>query len=600
MEHKAARRWATTRRTAAVGSALLVLTACVSTDDGDGTTDAAGDENLGLAGCVDDPNTCNTGERADGGDMTWIVTSLPGAWNTFSPEGGSVYATQMLHGIYPHVGNYLPDRVTYEWNMDLLAEEPELISEDPQTWQYVLRDEAVWDDGTPITADDFIITWKLGTAPEKGLCEGCRPRATTSYDQIAGIEGSDDGKTVTVTLEDGQFNAEWFTLFNVDDVGSGIMPAHVAEQNGFDIEDPAGVGAYFEWLQATMPTFSGGPYRIVEGDLENQVIKEPNENWYGEVQPTLDTLIVRFINDQSAWVPALSNGEVHGASPIQLVEDLYRAIDEVPDVETVVHTGPSWEHVDFNLDVPAFADPALRHAIFTAIDAANIAERHFAEVFPDYRVRTNHIFSQENPYHEDVVAGSGHGTGDEAAALEILEDAGYEFDGTTLTLDGEQIGPFRLRAAADAVRATSMELIQADLAEIGVGVEIEPTDDLGGTLSTQDYDIALFGWSGSPAFVTSPATFWHSESGSNFGKYNNPEVDAIIEQIDLTVSQEEAAELANQAAALVVEDAYSMPLYDTPVFFFVNDDFVNVRDNTAGSLRGLYNNHEWGVGAGAQ
>ncbi len=80
----------------------------------------------------------------------------------------------------------------------------------------------------------------------------------------------------------------------------------------------------FEWLNDTMPTFPGGPYRLVEGDLENQVIKEPNDNWYGQEPVTLDTLVIRFINDEGAWVPALANSEVDGASPPQFNEDVIR------------------------------------------------------------------------------------------------------------------------------------------------------------------------------------------------------------------------------------------------------------------------------------
>src|SRR5690606_39810675 len=62
----------------------------------------------GLADCAEHPNTCNSGERADGGDITWIVDSLPGAWATLSPEGGSVYTLQMLHGTLPHTGHWEP------------------------------------------------------------------------------------------------------------------------------------------------------------------------------------------------------------------------------------------------------------------------------------------------------------------------------------------------------------------------------------------------------------------------------------------------------------------------------------------------------------
>src|SRR5690606_18347591 len=102
---------------ASLTAAFLVLTACAPQEGGGGATD-------GLADCAEHPNTCNSGERADGGDITWIVDSLPGAWATLSPEGGSVYTLQMLHGTLPHTGHWEPDGATFTPNLDLLAEEP--------------------------------------------------------------------------------------------------------------------------------------------------------------------------------------------------------------------------------------------------------------------------------------------------------------------------------------------------------------------------------------------------------------------------------------------------------------------------------------------
>lgn len=573
---------------------VLAVGACAGGADDGGGDDAAA-VGPGFEDCPDDPNGCNGGERAEGGSITWAINTLPGAWNTYSPEGGSVYTAQMLHGIYPHTGTWEPDRTTFQHNFDLLAEEPQLLGEDPFTFTFTIREEAVWDDGTPITADDFIVSWKLGTSEAEGHCTGCRPRSTGRYDQVASIEGSGGGKTVTVMLKDGEANPEWFGMFGSDDIGGGLMPAHVAEANGFDLSDPAGVGQYFEWLNSTMPTFSGGPYRLVEGDLENQVIKEPNAEWYGEEPVTLETYVLRFLTDQGAWVPALANGEIQGGSPPQFNEDIVRELQGMEDVNVNLGPGPSWEHVDFNLDVPAFQDVELRRAIFTAIDVEAVATQTVGELVPDVTIRTNHTFSADSPHHVDVMSASGQGSGDVEAALAILEDAGYEFDGTTLTRDGQQIGPFRLRSTGDLLRATAMELIQAQLAQIGVEVTIEPTDDLGGMLAEQDYDIAQYGWSGSPFFTEDPFTQWHSTSESNFGRYSNPEVDELITQALNAPTLDETAELINQATEILVSDAYVLPIMDSPVYAFVSDEYVNVRDNAGSSLRAIYNNHEWGL-----
>lgn len=577
---------------AATAAAALLLSACTPAPK-----DADIGAGRGFGGCDQNPNACNSADRAQGGEISWIVNAKPSAWFGYSPEGGSVYALQMLHGIYPHTGQWEPDGTTYKHNMDLLAEEPKLLGESPFRYQFKLREEAVWDDDTPITAEDWIVSWKLGTSSKEGHCTGCRSRSSTGLDAIKSIEGSDNGKTVTITLKDGEANPEWFGTFSAHSIGGGLMPAHVAKKNGFDVSNPAQLGQYFEYLNKTMPTFSGGPYRLAQGDLENQVIKEPNAKWYGKEKATLNKVIIRFIDDEGSWIPALSNREVHGASPATFGEDVIRAAQNTPNVHVDIRPGPSWEHVDLNMENPWLRDVAVRRAIFTAIDANDIAKRTYGAMFPEYTLRTNHVFPKNSKYHVDHITPTGQGSGDQEKALQILRDAGYQFDGTTLTKDGTQVGPFRLRSTATSVRTTSLQLIQSYLKEIGVQANIETTDSLGTTLSKRDYDIMQFGWSGSPFFVASPSQFWNSTSASNFGGYKNAEVDELVVKATNAPSLEEAAKHANDAMKIVVPEAYVLPLVETPVYMFVADSYVNVRDNGSSSLRGLYNHHEWGLAA---
>jgi peptide/nickel transport system substrate-binding protein len=576
----------------ATASLVVALGAC-GADGGDG--DATGQ---GFEECADNPNTCNSGEREPGGELVWTLDQSPDGFFPWSPEGGSVYTLQAIQGILPYTGQFLPDG-EFQQNLDLLAEEPQITNQDPFQTTWTIRDEAVWDDGTPITADDVIMTWKMSTNPEEGLCEGCNPRAFEEL--IENIEGSNGGKTYTITYREGVADPEWFAPFTTaHGIVGGIAPSHVATENGWDIDEPADLGEYFTYLNDNPPEFSGGPYLIESFDIDREVIKVPNPNWYGE-PPTLERIVIRFLTDESSWVPALQNGELHGASPAGWAGDVVRQLQGLPNVRVNIQDGPSWEHIDLNLDNEWLGgDVALRRAIFTAIDANDIAQRNFGDLFPDVSVRTNHVFPAVSPYHQDVVTDTGQGSGDIEAARQILADAGYQgMDGGAgaLTRDGEQVGPFRLRATTAPARVTAQQLIQSYLAEIGIQADIEPTDDLGGTLTSQDYDIMQFGWSGSPLFFGTGQQFWETGSGSNFGNYSNPEVDALIEQEQQASTPEESADLHNQMMQLVVDDAYVLPLFDSPVYLFVTEDFVNIRENTNSSLRALYETATWGVAA---
>src|ERR1043165_8757772 len=118
---------------ALAAASLLVLASCSASEQG------AGGERT-LADCAANLNTCNGGERADGGEIVWAISNGWEEWNNTTSSGNSVYLNQILHGIMPTTGRWLPDQ-SWEWSRDLLAAEPVLVSEDPQTWQYKLRPE---------------------------------------------------------------------------------------------------------------------------------------------------------------------------------------------------------------------------------------------------------------------------------------------------------------------------------------------------------------------------------------------------------------------------------------------------------------------------
>src|SRR5699024_4385073 len=277
-------------------------------------------------------------------------------------------------------------------------------------------------------------------------------------------------------------------------------------------------------------------------------------------EPNLDRITMQFNTDEGTYVNALQNGEIDGASPSVYNTDIITQLEDLPDVDLSIAEGSVWEHVDLNLENEWLEDVELRRAIFTAIDRQEIADRNFAETYPEIELKNNHIFGNDSEHFVDHYEGDTQGTGDIEPAIEPLADA----------TDSD-------------VRNNSMQLIQAQLAEIGIEANIEPTDDLGATTEEGDYDIMQFGWQGTPDFITSPNQFWHSSSGSNYGGYANDEVDELTNDVINSLDLDEAAENANAATEIVVSEAYVLPLMAEPYYYFAGDHMVNVEDNTHSS-----------------
>jgi peptide/nickel transport system substrate-binding protein len=579
---------------AAAGSALaLVLSACAGDDGGEDGGDLA---TGGFEDCLENPNTCNEGEVQQGGEIRFIINQIGSGWNQQRAETNSVYTVQAVQGVFPEIAWAHPDGTVNPGSV--LTGPPELVSEDPFTWTWQIKEEAVWNDGTPITADDFILGWKMLTSDEFGQCEGCDPASTGRSEQIETIEGSPDGKTVTVTLREGQQNPEYTA-------GAEFLPfpAHIAEAEGFDLDDPASVGEASTWFNETTPTWSGGPWQVVEGDMETQVVKEPNAQWYGD-PVNLDRIIMVFNTEESTWAQATANGDIDGGAPsATFPADVIRQLQAQQDVNVGVGPAGGFEHMDMNLDNEQLQDVELRRAIFTAIDRQAIAERLYGDLYPEITTSNNYFFRSNDSrpgFYQDLTTPLGY-TGNVEEARSILEAAGYtgfEDGGTLTTSDGEAVGPFRMRATGTEVRQQSLQLIGEYLSQIGIPTEIEPIEDLGAVLVEGDYDIIEFGWSGSFTFAQFPQQMLDSASSSNFGGYANDQVDQLTRDAANAATLEEAVQFANQACEIALQEAYVLPLYEVPEIIWVRNTYANIRDNPFDGAGATYHDYTgWGLRA---
>lgn len=589
---------------AAASAATLLLAACSGSgdddsrgDDGSGDTsnEAPAQGTPGLESCADDPTTCNAGERDDGGAVTFLVNQgHEGSYNPLTSAGSSVYMTQMREGLDTPVGGYLPDG-EWQYNHDLLVSDPELISEDPLSIRYEFRQEAVWSDSEPITMRDVLFQQKHQSGNEDD-CSDCDPASSSFYDTTVSIEAEDEsGKAFTITYEDGWSHPEWFArdLFT--------HPAHIADAEGFDWEDdPDSMADASAFFTNTAPSWSSGPYVLESWTPDETQVLVPNENWYGATQPTLDTIVKEIVSDQPAWVPATSNGELHGGAPASFTPDLHQQLAEIPGTYAGVNANTySWEHADFNMD--SVGDVALRKAIFTVIDSEDARQRIWGELDELPAMRTGLFLPQANEYHEDHLTETGYGTGDVEAARAILADAGYtgyESGGALTDPGGEAVPELRFAfLSGNDNRDTFTQLTQSYAADIGLTITPDPIppDQLGTVLAEQDYDLVIFGWSGNPLIANGPFQFYHSTSGSNFGNLQNDDVDALVEEARNQLSLDETGRIHNETIPIILDDAYILPLWDTPDLVWVSEEFANIRDNSAFSSRAFYNTDEWGV-----
>jgi peptide/nickel transport system substrate-binding protein len=556
---------------------VLGLSACGTSGGGDKPAQTS----VGFAECETKPNECNSGPKKAGGTLTVITEKKIQNWNVADSDGNTLDTGQIMNAILPIPFVALPNN-TRGWNKDLFSEEPKVTSESPQTMQYKIKKEAVWNDGTPITYKDFQMHWKWSNGRD---CPDCSPPDTTGYESIESIEGADGDKTAIVKFKAGEVYPDWRALFQ-------IFPAHIGATKG-DLNTPAGLLAAYDFFKET-PTWSGGAYKFSRYEKDNFVELVPNEKWWGD-QVRLDKITFKILEDQAQHVAAMRNNEVQMLVS-QPNGDMVTQVAQLPGVNYNLMAGPQWEQFMLNLKNPTLADLELRRAMFTVTNRQEIIDKTVGIFFKKAAPLGNHSIMPGSPGYVDNVTPTGQGQGKLDEAKKILTDAGYTITDGKLMKGGQAVPPIRFRYTnGNTLRQQTGEIWQNQLKQIGIELKIEPTASLGGTLSTGDFDAIIFAWVGNPE-ISQARQLWRTGQDSNYAGWSNPEADALFDEAAKTLDDTKVRELLNKADALMAKDSFDLPLFQKPAFLAVYNTYVNIRNNATASGQ-TYNIQEWGLKA---
>ncbi|WP_214407206.1 ABC transporter family substrate-binding protein [Pseudonocardia lacus] len=571
--------------------ATLLLAACgggggnAGGEGGGGAADQTSQGGI-LAECGDNPLDCNSvpaDQLQQGGQITVALEKNIDNWFLISSEGNTSPQSNAIHPMLPYTYSTLPD-LSLALNEDVFVS-GEQTNTNPQTIEFKIKPEAVWNDGTPVSAQDFIYNWKY---QDGKTCPSCRPATTAGYDQIASIVGSDGDKTVTVTFA--QPYTDWKNLWSA---GSPMYPAHIAAQQG-DINTEAGLVAAEAYFGTTTPTYSAGPYQVENWQPETALTTVPNPQWYGADKPKLDRIVYRIITDATQEPIALQNDEVQVIFPQPQV-DLVQQVAQIPGVSQQQSLGLSWEHIDFNADNPALTTP-LRQALAAATPVQEMIDKTVGQFNDEVTPLKSSVLLPGLDGYQDNVGDTGLGSGDIEKAKKILTDAGYTGVGTALVdPNGQPVPTMRMRyTVGNAIRQTQSEIFVAAAKQLGVTFEIQTTDDLGGTLDAYDYDAIVFAYISSPFPFGNAQQEYTSTSASNYVRFKDPEADRLLAEAASSTDQADALTKLNEVDKKILAAAATIPLYQKPTYLAIKDNIANARDN-ASLDSPTYNIAQWGL-----
>lgn len=292
---------------------------------------------IALAGCAGGGGGSSSADPSEpGGTIVQDATVTVGEVD--EPPSWNIYAQSGVRSGNSQWGNIFEPLVVYNYDTrefdGVLATDWEM---DGRVWTFHLREGVTFSDGQPFTAEDVIFSLdRIKNHPES--------LQVSNVKAIESMRAIDD-LTVEITLKDVLVSF----LANLD--ARMIMAKHP-----FD-ELPEQ-----EAMEAMIGT---GPYKLDEWNQGAEITLERNENYWGE-EPTVKTLVLRAIPDDSARLAALTAGEV------DLIREL--PMQNVPQVKAtqgikvIENEGTRMIMFPFNPTIEPFGDIRVRQAISYAID----------------------------------------------------------------------------------------------------------------------------------------------------------------------------------------------------------------------------------------
>jgi peptide/nickel transport system substrate-binding protein len=541
---------------------------------------------------------------ATGGTATMALDETLTGFNVNTSAASEFVLQEIMNMVWPQafiVNNKLQPVL----NKQLLLSAVQ-TSLNPQTIVYTLNPKAVWSDGTPITADDFIYNWQAQSGNPAYTDVGGKPfddASTTGYSQITSVVGSvpsggascaagstadsnaglcPNGRTVTVTFK--PTFTDWRSLF------TNIVPAHVARVVGWNTG-----------FSGPSQVVSGSWFKLQSYNANQSVVLVRNPRYWG-IPAKLNKLVFEFFSDDGQLVPALQNHEVDIVNPTNVSLSIVQNASQVPNATTATVAGLQFEHLDFNQADPYLAKVQVRQAIAHGVDRRSIIARTVGEIDKNITpLGSRMLVPTQAGYKATSYAYN------PSLSERLLRKLGFKkgADGYFRPNYGPQKGQdltFTIQSTAgNSIRSETEELFQAQMKKIGIKVNIANSDVntlFGTNLPNGAYQITEFAWYTTP-FVSGNQPIYCSYTdtancGENWTHSASDHVDQLLDAGSTAPSTSAEINDYNQADAALWQNMVTLPLYQTPQLYSWSNSLKGVLPNTS-NVGVTWNAEDWSM-----
>lgn len=451
------------------------------------------------------------------------------------------------------------------------------ISDDGRKYHFTLREGIKWSNGEPITAQDFVYSWKklvtpATIGPNAYLLDSVKNsfeirNGEKSVDEL-GISAPND-KEFIVELKQAQ--PSFLAVVSI---------AWLAPQNQKFVEAQGK-----DYALDSEHLLYSGPFTLANWDATSDTwTLKKNPEYYDADQVKLEEVAVSTIKEDNTGI------NLYQANELDLVRINGQYVQQYQDDPGYVsHPDVANYFLDFNKkEGTPLANVHLRKAIGQAIDKEALTQ----SVLNDGSKLLNGLIPSKlyaNPEtDEDFRAYSGEYLKNDVKKAQA--------EWTKAQADvGKKVKLSLLAADTDQGKRIA-EYVQSQLQENLPGLEItissQPSNNVNQSRREKNYELSLSGWIAGSSELDSYFNLYAGESSYNYGNYHNAKYDQLVEDartINANNPEKQFAEYKEAEDILLNQDAAQVPLYQSASNYLINPKLKGISYHLYGDYFHLRN-----------
>lgn len=445
------------------------------------------------------------------------------------------------------------------------------VSDDGKTVTFHLR-ESNWSDGSPLTANDFVYSWKRGMDPATASEYSWIWEYTNVVGAWDAVNGSSLDDVGVMAVDD--LTLEVQLIAPTDYIIQLLSFYHFMPVKQSSVE----AGADGAWAKDPELAVSNGPFVLTSYTIGEELTLRKNENYWNASAVKLGGIDGVLIDESATAYQAFESGELDFIPDVPPAE-IPRLIAE----DDRFHVFPllGTYYYNFNMDLDIWSDDNVRLAMTLAVDRELICETLASGQVPAAGfVPPGFLDDKGNDFFE--TAGTYGLVADDSKVAEaqaLFAEAGYpggvgfpEFTILYNTSEGHQ-------AVAELVQ----EMFKTNLG-ITCNIENQEWAVFQVSRTEGDYEMSRGGWLTDfmdPMGLLAIFTVGNDYNDPNF---NNAEYDAYMETANTTNSRAEHFEALYAAQEILIAELPIIPIYHYTDIMMASPNLMDWDRSVLGTL----------------